>query len=96
MNLNERGTTIGPRKIGLRRAYDERPGASFLRRIDKSGTSTVPLRGDQPSTLLAARRKKEVDDRVNGELRDYYQSVLRAPVPERLVSVVDALFSETH
>jgi hypothetical protein len=81
-----RGAATSPRK-----AYDDLAGSTLLRRAGKSAVANAPLRGDPASTILASRRKSETDDRVSRQLRDFYQTMLREPVPERLIALVDAL-----
>lgn len=97
MNLFELGSLLsasdagGARSSASRKAaYDDRAGSAVLRRAGKSA-STAPLRGDQGSALLAARRKTETEDRLGRQLRDFYQTMLREPVPERLVALVESL-----
>ncbi|WP_424363305.1 NepR family anti-sigma factor [Methylocystis parvus] len=96
MNLLELGSLLSPSDAGgarsakPRKAYDDRAGAAVLRRAGKSAP-TAALRGDQGSALLAARRKTETEDRLGRQLRDFYQKMLREPVPERLVELVQSL-----
>lgn len=97
MNLLEfrsvlsQGESSSARSQAPRKAYDDRPGATMLRRAAKSASILAPLRGDQASALLAARRKTEVEDRLGGQLREFYQKMLREPVPESLVKLVESL-----
>ena len=100
MNRLEFGSVFSPSDVGgarslpasgARKAYDDLAGAATLRRSGKSVGAGAPVRGDQASTLLAARRKNEADDRIGRQLRDFYQAMLRDPIPERLVALVDAL-----
>ncbi|WP_442756468.1 NepR family anti-sigma factor [Methylocystis sp. JAN1] len=97
MNLLEFGSVLNPSEAGgarsasPRKAYDDRAGSAMLRRTGKGAATVAPLRGDQGSALLAARRKTETEDRLGRQLRDYYQTMLREPVPERLVALVQSL-----
>ncbi|WP_457795787.1 NepR family anti-sigma factor [Methylocystis sp. S23] len=85
------GGSRGAPAHGARKTYDDLAGSALLRRSGKNAAGGAPLRGDQAATLLAARRKNEGDDRIGRELRDFYQTMLREPVPERFVALVDAL-----
>jgi hypothetical protein len=100
MNLSEFGTVLSPSDLGGsrsartsrgRNAYDELSGAAVLRRAGKAAALGAPLRGDQASALIAARRKGEADDRLGLQLREFYRNLLSEPAPERLVSVVEEL-----
>ncbi|QGM96273.1 NepR family anti-sigma factor [Methylocystis parvus] len=99
MNLLEFGSTLSPSDssgarspaTGGRRGYDELSGAALLRRSGKSAAISAPLRGDKAATLLSARNKVEAQDRIGRELSNFYQSMLREPVPERFVALIDAL-----
>lgn len=97
MNLLELGSLLSPSDAGAtrtaapRKAYDDRAGAAVLRRAGKAAPTASPLRGDQGSALLAARRKTETEDRLGRQLRDFYQKMLREPVPEKLVELVESL-----
>lgn len=98
MNLLEFGSVLGPSDTGGarssgtgRKGYEDRAGAAHLRRSGKSAATSAPLRGDKGATLLAARHKVEPDDRVGRDLREFYQTILREPVPERFVTLVEAL-----
>lgn len=101
MNLLDRGNVYSPSdaggargaQSGARKSYDTLAGSAVLRRAGKAATG-IPLRGDQVAALLAARHKTEFEDRIGNQLRAYYQSMLREPVPERLVALVDALAAE--
>jgi Anti-sigma factor NepR len=39
----------------------------------------------------AARRAADADDRLGRQLQDFYQSLVRQPVPDRFVALIDAL-----
>ena len=88
-NVSNRGGAAGTRKTGRRKGYDDLAGSSVLRRAGKA--AEAPLRGDKATTLLAARRKAEGDDRVTRELQSFYQSIVREPVPDRFVALIGAL-----
>jgi hypothetical protein len=90
-NVSNRGAATGSRKSGKRKGYDDLAGSSVLRRTGKSAASETPMRGDKTTTLLAARRKVETDERVGRQLRDFYQSIMREPVPERFVALLGSL-----
>lgn len=89
-NVSNRGAA-GSGKSGKRKGYDDLAGSSVLRRTGKAAASNAPMRGDKTTTLLAARRKVEADERVGRQLRDFYQSIMREPVPERFVSLLGSL-----
>jgi hypothetical protein len=100
MNFSEFGTVLSPSDAGGSRsarasrglnAYDNRSGAALLRRTGKAAAAGAPLRGDQASALLAARRKGESGDRMGSQLRDFYRNLLSEPAPERLVALVEDL-----
>lgn len=85
-----RGKAAKPVKAhGGLRPYDNLAGAEAMRRTSKA--SGAALRGDQLSTLLASRRATEAQDRVGRQLKDYYQTMLREPVPDRILALVEAL-----
>ncbi|MGE5389038.1 MAG: NepR family anti-sigma factor [Hyphomicrobiales bacterium] len=71
------------------KSYDNLATAELIRRTGKSSGSA--LRGDQVSTILASRRRQEVQDKLGRQLTDYYQAVLREPVPHRIMALVEAL-----
>jgi hypothetical protein len=77
-----------------RKTYDDLAGSAMLRRVAKSAARSAPLRGDQTSTLLAARSRPETEDRLGRKLREFYQKMLREPVPERFVALLDTLESK--
>lgn len=81
----------GSRSASPRKAYDDLAGSTVLRRAGKSAARVVPLRGDKGSTRPAARQKIEGEDRLSRELREFYQAMLREPVPQPLLALVNAL-----
>jgi hypothetical protein len=95
MNLLEIGTVIGgkgaqsAKSASALKSYDNLAGAESIRRAGKAGGA--PLRGDQASTLLTTRRAKEAQDRLGRQLTDYYQAMLREPVPDRIMTLVAEL-----
>lgn len=98
MNRLELRTAAGPadpngKRGGARKIYDDLAGSALLRRAGKASVSPARL-GDQGTTLLASRRKSEPEDRVGAQLRNFYQTLLREPVPERLVALVEGLESQ--
>jgi hypothetical protein len=91
LGSNDLAGARNPQAPAARASYDNRSGSALLRRSGKAAPFDAPLRGDQRSARLASRRKPEVDDRAFQQLRDYYQALLREPVPERLTALVEAL-----
>lgn len=95
MNLLEFGTpqigktTKATKAHSSLKSYDNLAAAELIRRTGKSKAST--LRGDQVSTILTSRRTQEAQDKLGRELTDYYQAILREPVPERIMALVEAL-----
>ncbi len=95
MNLLEIGTVIGgkgaqsAKSPGALKSYDNLAGSESIRRAAKA--SGAILRGDQVSTLLTTRRSKEARDRLGRQLTDYYQAMLREPVPDRIMALVAEL-----
>ncbi|GLI92395.1 NepR family anti-sigma factor [Methylocystis echinoides] len=97
MNLLEFGTTHRGKSAKAPKAarpYDNLAGAEMMRRAAKARGAT--LRGDQHSTLLASRRANESQDRLCRQLKDYYQTMLREPVPDRILALVEALDARQH
>ncbi len=90
LGSNDLAGARNPQAPAARASYDNRSGSALLRRSGKAAPFDAPLRGDQRSALLASHRKP-VDDRAFQQLRDYYQALLREPVPERLTELVEAL-----
>lgn len=95
MSRLESRTFVGRADIGsggrsARPVYDDLAGSALLRRSGKASGAPAH-RGDQGTALLASRRKSEREDRVGAQLRDFYQTILREPVPERLTDLVKAL-----
>jgi hypothetical protein len=90
MNLTEFATPHGgkatrPAKAhNTLKSYDRLAAAELVRRTGKS-------RGDQISTVLAPPLAQQAQDRLGRELSDYYQAILREPVPERIMALVEAL-----
>lgn len=76
-----------PVKRRPQKLYDGLAGSAVLRRAGKAGKA-APLRGDPATTILAARARTEPEDRISQQLKDFYQSILREPVPERIVQLV--------
>lgn len=105
MTLLEFGTTLDHR--GEKRArsakgskaqnaiapYDKLAGSTLMRRTGKAA-GAAPLRGDQRAALLASRRANDADGRLGRELADYYEAILRQPVPERILALVEALAAQ--
>ncbi len=105
MNRLEFGNVLGPSDLGGSRslpatgglkAYDDLAGSTLLRRTGKSAAMGAPRRSSKASTLVAARRKSDADDTLNRQLRDFYQTMLREPAPEKLVALVDALAAQAR
>lgn len=71
------------------KSYDNLAAAELIRRTGKSNAAA--LRGDQVSTILASRRTQDAQDRLGRQLTDYYQAILREPVPDRIMALVEAL-----
>lgn len=69
------------------KSYDALAGAAMMRRTGRA--FDAPLRGDKAATLLSARRT--ADDRVGLQLKEFYQSLLQQPVPDRFVALLDSL-----
>ncbi|WP_363347189.1 NepR family anti-sigma factor [Methylocystis echinoides] len=99
MNLLELGKT-GPNDLGAARiakrptalkSYDSLAGSAMLRRAGKAGGSNPPLHGDPASKLLASRYKEVATDHLSRQLSDFYEAMLRQPVPERILALVEAL-----
>jgi Anti-sigma factor NepR len=80
------GQRIAPQSL---KTYDTLAGAALLRRTGRS--FGAPLRGDTNATLLSARRGAEAEDRIGRQLKDFYQSLLQEPVPDRFVALLDSL-----
>lgn len=72
--------------------YDNLAGSAMMRRTGRA--FDAPLRGDKSATMLAARRAPEADDRLGRQLKDFYQSLLQQPAPERFVALLDSLEAE--
>jgi hypothetical protein len=97
MILPERGNPLPALEAGSRAAaapqslknYDALAGSAMMRRTGRA--FDAPLRGDASATLLAARRGAEAEDRMGRQLNDFYQALLRQPVPERFVALLDTL-----
>lgn len=95
MNFQDIATPAGvtgakrTRARGALKAYDTLAGAELIRRAGKA--RHAPLRGDKAATLLASRRAQEAEDRLGRQLTDYYQAMLREPVPDRIKALVEAL-----
>jgi hypothetical protein len=88
MILPETATPLPSQEISQRmKTYDALAGSAMLRRAGRA----APLRGDATATLLAARRAADADDRLGRQLQDFYQSLVRQPVPDRFVALIDAL-----
>jgi hypothetical protein len=95
INRSEIASGLGPVDLagarGARNAYDGLAGSALLRRTGKAAAEAA-FRGDQGSALLSTRRKNgQQEDRLGAQLRDFYSSKLREPVPERLIALVEAL-----
>ncbi len=98
MNLTELGGRPSPNDLGAARgakgkaltSYDSLAGSSMLRRAGKADP-TDGLRGDQASRLLAARRREVATDPLGRQLAEFYQEILRQPVPARILDLVEAL-----
>jgi hypothetical protein len=71
------------------KSYDTLAGAAMMRRTGRA--FDAPLRGDKAATLLSARRAADAEDRVGLQLKEFYQSLLRQPVPDRFVALLDTL-----
>ncbi len=95
MNLLEFGTpqigkaTKAPKAHSSLKSYDNLAAAEIIRRTGKSGGSG--LRGDQVSTILAPRPTQDIQDKLGSQLTDYYQAILREPVPDRIMALVESL-----
>lgn len=97
MILPERGNPLPALEAGQRAAaapqslktYDALAGSAMMRRTGRA--FDAPLRGDAAATLLASRRAAEAEDRVGRQLKDFYQSLMRQPVPDRFVALLDSL-----
>ncbi|PPD46116.1 MAG: hypothetical protein CTY15_01690 [Methylocystis sp.] len=74
-----------------RKGYDGLAGASVLRRTGKAAPADSLGRGDPTATIMAARRRGDAEDRVARQLRDYYQTLTREPVPHSIVALLDSL-----
>lgn len=81
-----KGMAAGPQSL---KHYDNLAGSAMMRRSGRA--FDAPLRGDKAATLLATRRGAKADDRVGQQLKEFYQSLLQQPVPERLVTLLDSL-----
>lgn len=99
MNLLESGKSFGPNDQGAPRvakrpnaikSYDGLAGSALLRRAGKAAGSNA-LRGDPASMLLAARRKESCADQLGRELLTFYEGLLRQPIPDRILALVEAL-----
>ncbi len=97
MNLPEFGISPSPEAVTrsakpstTMKAYDALAGSAMLRRGGKSAGSE-PLRGDQASTLLASRRRSDADETLDQKLKDFYQKLLRQPLPERYAALIRSL-----
>ena len=94
MTLSHLGTPPGRHPVSTPcKPYDERAGATVLRRAGKA--VRPDLRGDQTAALLAARRKEPVRALVASDLNDFYQAMLREPVPTRFIKLLDALEAQS-
>lgn len=95
MTLSQLGTTSGRQPASApRKSYDGLAGATALRRAGKA--AGPDLRGDQAASPLAARRRTDpAKDRAARELTDYYQAILRQPIPARFTRLLDALEAQT-
>jgi hypothetical protein len=97
MNLLEPGKSARPHDFGVQQiaktkgSYDKLAGSALLRRAGRAAGATAPLRGDQAATLLASRDRKAAADQVGRQLSDFYEAILRQPVPDRILALVDAL-----
>jgi hypothetical protein len=78
-------------KVRPTKAYDDLAGSRLLRRAGKAEPAAQPPWREPTATLLAARTNVEPEDRVSRQLRDYYQSLAREPVPERFMQLMDDL-----
>ncbi len=99
MNLLESGKSFGPndlvaprvtRRSNAVKSYDSLAGSALLRRAGKAAGSNA-LPGDQASKLLAARRNESCADQLGRELLNFYEDLLRQPIPDRILALVDAL-----
>lgn len=100
MNLSELGKSLGPADLGAARvakrptalkSYDSLAGSALLRRAGKAAGTRAPLHGDQASALLASRYKEAPTDQLGRQLSDFYEAMLREPIPERILALVEAL-----
>jgi hypothetical protein len=97
MILTETGNPLPALDAGQRGAaapqtvknYDTLARSAMMRRAGRG--FDAPLRGDANAMLLAARRSAEAEDRVGRQLKDFYQSLLQQPVPDRFVALLDSL-----
>lgn len=76
----------GPQSL---KNYDTLAGSAMMRRTGRA--FDAPLRGDRSATLLTERRGADTEDRMGRQLKEFYQSLLQQPVPERLISLLDTL-----
>ena len=73
------------------RPYDNLAGSAMLRRTAKAAASK-PVGGALPgSGLLASRLKELAVDQLGRELSNFYESILRQPVPKEILALVEAL-----
>jgi len=84
MSFSDFANFVGRRAVasgkgGLARAYDDLAGLRLLRRARRAAP---------PATLLSAREKADAEDRISRQLRDFYQSLTREPVPERFMQLI--------
>jgi hypothetical protein len=78
-----------PQIARTKSSYDTLAGSALLRRAGRG--AAAPLRGDQAATLLAARGREVAADQIGRQLTDFYDAILRQPVPDRILALVDAL-----
>ncbi len=99
MSFSGTGTIAGSRRAAgadksrssARKAYDSLAGSEVLRRTGKAAFANDVRRGDPAAAILAARRRNDVEDRIDAQLRGYYQAVTREPIPERILALLDRL-----
>ncbi len=98
MNLLEK--TPGPNDLVAPRvangpnalkSYDSLAGSALLRRAGKAVGPNARLRGDQAANLLASRGKEAAVDQLGHELSEFYEFLLRQPIPARILALVEAL-----
>jgi hypothetical protein len=76
------------------KAYDDLAGSRLLRHAGKADPLEKTPWCDLTPTILADPAKTGPEDKLDRQLRNFYQSLTREPVPERFIQLVSALESE--